>query len=159
LRGQLDGFLLSDFAKPEISYFDDALVEEDVLRLEVVVNDLVGELMQVADSTDYLPYYQFGLFLGYLLVLLQVERQVRTLAKLQHSAERIGIYLDCVIKSHDVGMAQHLVHTVLSYSMFHVVVLCLCVPFGVEFVYLHCNFLQFLSVVAFVDLTEASTAK
>ena len=42
LRGQLDGILLGGFAQTEISYFDSAFVEEDVLWLQVVVDNFVG---------------------------------------------------------------------------------------------------------------------
>ena len=50
LRGQFNGILLGGFAQTEISYFDSTLVEEDVLRLQVIVDDFIGQFMQIPDS-------------------------------------------------------------------------------------------------------------
>lgn len=55
LGGQLEHLVFGGFAQAEIGDLDSALVEQDVLRLEVIVDDLVAQLMQVPDCADDLP--------------------------------------------------------------------------------------------------------
>ena len=158
LRGELDGVLLGYFTKSEISDFDHPFMEEYVLWFQVVVDDFIGQIVQVANCTNYLSDDEFGLLFGYLFVLLEVEREVGSLAVLQHSAERVRVNFYSVIKPDDVGMTQHFMHGVLSDRMLNVVVLGLRIPLGIKLVDFDCHLAQLLSVVAFVDLAEATAA-
>lgn len=87
MRSEFDGFLFGNFAKAEISDFNNSFVKQDVLRFEVVVDDFVRQLVKVADSADDLSEYQFGLFLRDFLVFFQVERKIGSFAKLQYCTE------------------------------------------------------------------------
>ena len=87
LGRQLEVLVLGRLAQPEISDLDLPLMEEDVLRFEVVVDDLVGQLVQVANGAHHLPQDQLGLLLGDSLVFFEVVRKVRSLAVLHHRAE------------------------------------------------------------------------
>ena len=133
-------------------------MEEYVLWFQVVVDDFIGQIVQVANCTNYLSDDEFGLLFGYLFVLLEVEREVGPLAVLQHSAERVRVNFYSVVKPDDVGMTQHFMHGVLSDRMLHVVILGLRIPLGIKLVDFDCHLAQLLSVVAFVDLAEATAA-
>ena len=62
-------------------------MEEDVLRFEVIVDDLVRQLVQVPNGAHHLPQDQLGLLLWDSLVFFEVVRKVRSLAVLHHRAE------------------------------------------------------------------------
>ena len=55
-------------------------------------------------------------------------------------------------------MTQHFMHGVLSDRMLHVVILGLRIPLGIKLVDFDCYLAQLLSVVALVDLAEATAA-
>jgi hypothetical protein len=57
-------------------------MEEYVLGFQVVMDHLVRQLMQISNRTDDLSDDQFGFSLRDSFVLLQVERQVRSLTVL-----------------------------------------------------------------------------
>ena len=64
-------------AETEVGDFDFAVVEDDVLGLQVVVDDLFVLVVQVLQATQDLRYYQLGFLFGDLTVLFQVEVEVR----------------------------------------------------------------------------------
>jgi hypothetical protein len=97
LRGQLNDFLLGCFAEAEVCDFDSSLVEEDVLRFQIVVNDFVGQIMEISDCVNNLPDDKFGFLFRQFLVFAQVVGQIGSFAKLQNSAERGGIYFDSIV--------------------------------------------------------------
>ncbi len=51
LGSQLQVLILGSLAETEVSDLDSALMEEDVLGLEVVVDHLIRQFMQVANGT------------------------------------------------------------------------------------------------------------
>jgi len=63
------------------------MAQEDVARLEVVVDDGGLDLVEVLESGDGLTDDGAGLLLRDTLVLLEVEVQVVPLTELQHRAE------------------------------------------------------------------------
>ena len=79
-------------------------MKEDVLRLQVVVDNFVLQLMQVPDGRRHLPNYQFGLSLRYFLMFLQVVTQIRTITILQHCAEGIAVDFNSIVRADDVGV-------------------------------------------------------
>jgi hypothetical protein len=89
-------------------------------------------------------------------VLFQVKRQVRSLTALENGAERIGIDLNSIEKSHNIRMVQYLVYTILSNCVLHVVFLSSSVPLRIEFVYLYSYLAQVLDIVGFIYLTETT---
>jgi hypothetical protein len=82
LRSELDRIFFGGFAQTEVSYFNSPLMEEYVLGFQVVMDHLVRQLMQISNRTDDLSDDQFGFSLRDSFVLLQVERQVRSLTVL-----------------------------------------------------------------------------
>jgi len=72
-------------------------MEENVLRFQVIMNDLVGKFMEIANSTGDLPDDEFCLSLWYFFMLLEVVAEIWTLAILQHCAEGIRIDFDSII--------------------------------------------------------------
>jgi hypothetical protein len=81
-------------------------MEEYVLRLEVVMNNFVRQLMQIADRIHHLTDDQLCLLFWDLLVLLEIVGQIRAFAELEDCAEGRSVDLDCVVELHDVGMGQ-----------------------------------------------------
>lgn len=156
MGGQLDGVLFGGLAQPEVCDFDPPLVEEDVLGFEVVVDDLVRQLVEVADGTHHLPNDQLRLPLRDPLVLFEIEGQIGTLAELQDCAEGVGVDLDSVVQSHDIGVAEHLVNCVLPHRVLDVGLLGLTVPLRVELVHFHSHLLQLLHIVGLIHLAETS---
>lgn len=134
LRSQLQVLLLGCLAQPEVRDLHPPLVEQDVLRLQVVVDYLVRQLVQVANRTHHLTQDQPRLLLGDAFVLLEVVRQVGTIAVLHDGAEGRGVDLDGIVELDDVGVGQHLMDAVLSKGVFHVVLLRTAVPAIVELV-------------------------
>lgn len=57
MGSQLNHVLFCGLAKSKVSDFDSSLVEENVLGLQVVMDDLVWQLVQIADGTHHLPDY------------------------------------------------------------------------------------------------------
>lgn len=88
LGGELQVFVLGGLAETEISDLDPALVEEDVLGLQVIVDHLVRQFVQILDGTHDLPEDESCLLLRDALMLLEVMRKVRALAILHDRAER-----------------------------------------------------------------------
>jgi hypothetical protein len=131
-------------------------MEEDVLRLQVVVDHLIRQLMQVFDSTHYLSEYESCLFLGDALMLLEIVGKIRALAVLHDSAERGGIDIDRIIQLDNIGMAEQLMHIILPQCMLDVILLGTVVPIAVELMQLHCHLTQLLAVETLVHLTETT---
>ena len=68
--------LLDDLAQAEVSDFHLAVVEDNVLRFEVIVDYFLLLVIQIFQTAQYLRYDKLGLFLCDLLVLLQVVVQI-----------------------------------------------------------------------------------
>ena len=63
-------------------------MEENVLRFEVVVDDLVWQLVEVLDCVDDLSDDQFCLFLWNFAMFFEIEAQIWPFTVLKDSAER-----------------------------------------------------------------------
>ena len=63
-------------------------MEENVLRFEVVVDDLVWQLVQVFDCVDDLFDDQLCLFLWNFAMFFEIEAQIWPFTVLKDSAER-----------------------------------------------------------------------
>ena len=81
-------------------------MEKYVLRLEIIVDHFVWQLVQVFYSINHLSDDHLGLFLSYLLMLLQVIGQVWAFAKLENGAKGSGVDLHRVIELHDIRVRQ-----------------------------------------------------
>ena len=82
LRRKLDCVLLGGFAQSEVCDFDSSFVEENVLRFEVVVDDLIRELVQISNGAGDLSDDQLSLSFRNLFVLLQIITQIWSFAVL-----------------------------------------------------------------------------
>lgn len=134
-------------------------MEHDVLGLQVVVDHLLGQLVQVLYGIDDLLDDHLRLLLRQSLVLLQVVGQVRPLAVLQHRAEGILVDLYSAVQFHYVGMVQHLVHALFSHCVLDESVLELGAPLWTQLVQLTGHLSQLLCVECLVDLAEAAFAQ
>ena len=75
-------------------------MEQNVLWFEIIMDDLVLLVVQVLKSTQNLGDDQLAFFLRKLLVMLDVHRQISSIAQLQNGAERVVVDLDCIILGH-----------------------------------------------------------
>lgn len=116
------------------------------------MDDLLFRFIQVLQSTQDLRYYQLGLLLRYLFVLLQVEVEVRALAELQHSAEAVVVNLDRIVVAHNSPIVQVLMNLVLAQRMLYVTLLNLLAPLVVEVVNLAGYLTAVLQVIGLVYL-------
>jgi hypothetical protein len=73
-----------------------SIVENDILRLQVVMDDLLLALIQIFEPTQDLGNNQLSLLLGDLSILLEVEVEIWPRAQLKNGAEAIVIDLDRV---------------------------------------------------------------
>lgn len=62
--------LVDDLAQAEVRDLDFAVVEDDVLRFQVKMNNTLRALVQILQAAQDLGHDQLGLLLGYLPVLL-----------------------------------------------------------------------------------------
>ena len=97
-------------------------MEDDVLRLQIVVDDLLLLFIQILEPTQNLRNYELSLLLRDLSILLQVKVEVRARTKLQDCAEAVVINLDGVKLFDYSPVVQVLVDLVLSYCMLYVIV-------------------------------------
>lgn len=70
LRCQLDDILVCRLAQAKVRDFYLPLVEQDVLRFQIVVDNFLWELVKVFNGVDHLLDHHLGLFLRQALVLL-----------------------------------------------------------------------------------------
>lgn len=110
------------------------MVEQDILGLQVIVDHLLGQLVQIPDCVHDLPDEQLSLFLLDGAIFAQVVTEVGSVAELQHRAEAGSVDLDRIVQPHNVWMLQLLMHGVLSKCVFYVVVLGLVAPGRTKFV-------------------------
>ncbi len=73
--------LIDRFAETEVRNLDLAIVKQDVLRFQVVVNDLLGLIVQVLEPRQDLGNNELGLLLRNLFVLFQIHVQAGSLTK------------------------------------------------------------------------------
>ena len=104
MGSQLNPILLGCFAKAEVSDLYASLVKENVLRFEVVVDDLVWQLVQVLDCVDDLSDDQLCLFLWDFAMFFEIEAKIRPLAVLKDGAERGRVHFDSIMQLNDIGM-------------------------------------------------------
>lgn len=78
---------IEDLADAEVQDLDHSLIEDDVLRLEVVVDDGRHLRTEVVDYACDLFDYHLCLILSYYALELQVLGQSVALAVLQHDAD------------------------------------------------------------------------
>ena len=115
-------FVLFDtFAQSKITELDFAMMKQDVLWFEIIMDDLVLLVVQVLKSTQNLGDDQFAFFFRQLLVMLDVHRQIGSIAQLEDGPERVVIDLDCIILSHYSRVIERSVDLVLSESMLDVI--------------------------------------
>ena len=125
LRGQLDLLmtLVDDLAQAEVSDFHLSVVEDDVLRLKVVVNDLLFALVQVLQPTQYLRNYKLGLLLGDLPILLQVEVEIWPRAQLKDRTEAVVVDLHGVKLLYDPSVVEVFMDLIFTDGMLNVIIL------------------------------------
>lgn len=92
------------------------------------MNDLLFRFVQVLEATEDLRYDELGFLLWYLLMLLEVEIEVGTLAQFKDSAEAVMINLNSVKVSHHSPIDQVFMDIVLSDSMLDVALFDLLSP-------------------------------
>lgn len=89
-----------------------AFGQQNVARLQVVVNDRRLDFVEVLESRDDLHDDGARLALRYRLVLLQIEVEVMAVAVLEDRTKRVGIDLEDVVEFHDTRMVERLVDVV-----------------------------------------------
>lgn len=151
--------LVHGLAEAKVSDLDLAIVKKDVLGFQIVMDDLLFRFIQVLQSAQDLRYYQLGLLLRYLFVLLQVEVEVRALAELQHSTEAVVVDLDRIVVAHNSPIVQVLMNLVLTQCMLNVTLLNLLAPLVVEVVDLAGYLTAVFQVIGFVYLGVAALTK
>ena len=107
--GLHDGFLAFEaLGEPEVAKFAGGLLEEDVGRLEISVNN--AALVQVLGPVDNVPEVVLGLPLGDPLLLMQQFEEVSVLAELSDYVHVVGglVYVE---ELDDVGVG-HFFHNV-----------------------------------------------
>ena len=114
--------LIYCLAKPKVCDLDFPKMEDDVLRLQIVVDDLLLLFIQILEPTQNLRNYELSLLLRDLSILLQVKVEVRARTKFQNCAEAVVINLDSVKLFDYSPVVQVLVDLVLSYCMLYVIV-------------------------------------
>ena len=161
LAGQLDLVLvlLDDLAQAEVCDLNLAIVEDDILRLEVVVDNLLLLIVQVLEPREDLRNDQLGLLLIDLLILLQVVVEVRPAAQLQNRAKAVVVDLHRVVMPHHTPVRQLFMDLVLAQRMLDVVVLDLVTPAVIEVVDLAGDLATILQVKRLVHLREATLAE
>ena len=91
-------------------------------------------------------------------MFFEVEGKIWAFAIFKDCAEWIGIDLDCIVESDDIGMAKHFVDHVLSDCVFDVILFGLVVPLRIELVHFNCYFFELFDVKGFVDFAEPSSS-
>ena len=151
--------LISDLRKPEIGQLDLTVLEQDILRLDIIMDDGALESVEIVDKAQQLPRDEPGLALGGYGVLLHVDREIGPVAELHHRAEGVLVDLDGVVEHDDILMAQLLVNLVLTKRMLDVVGLVGLRPAAAQLVDLAGDPAHFDDVKGFVDLAESALAK
>ena len=105
--------LLNDLAQAEVCDFYFTIVEDYILRLQIVVNNLLLLVIEVLEAGQNLRNNQLCLFLLYLLVLLQIVVQVRATTQFKNRAEAVVIDLNCVVVLDHPSIIQLFVDFVL----------------------------------------------
>lgn len=149
----------NDFAEAEVSDLDLTVVEDYVLRFEVVVDDFLFLVVQVLQPTQNLADDQLCFFLLYLLVFLQVVIQVWATAELENGTKAVMVNFNSVEVFHDAAMVQLFMDLIFTQGMLDVVVFHLVTPAVVEVVDFACHLTELLQVEGLVDLREATFAK
>lgn len=111
-----------------------AVAQEDVARLEVVMDDGRLDFVQVFEGRHDLRDDRSRLPLANDLVLLEVKIEVVPVAVLEHRAERIGVYLEDVKEPDDTRVVQLLVNVVLPQGVLDVIGLLVVLPVLVQLV-------------------------
>lgn len=161
LGRQLDplGSLVHDLAEAKVRDLDLPIVKDNVLWFQVEVYYLLFALVQVFQAAQNLRYDQLSFLLMNLLVLLQIEVQVRARAQLQYGAEAVVIDLHGIVLVHYSAVVQVLVNLVLSDGVLDVVVLDLLGPAVVEVVDLAGHLAAVLQIEGLVDLGVPALAE
>ena len=79
-------------------------MEENVLRFEVVVDDLVWQLVEVLDCVDDLSDDQFCLFLWDFAMFFEIKAKIWPLTVLKNGAERGRVHFNSIVQLNDIGM-------------------------------------------------------
>mmetsp|Transcript_13091 Transcript_13091/g.30280 ORF Transcript_13091/g.30280 Transcript_13091/m.30280 type:complete len:280 (-) Transcript_13091:548-1387(-) len=131
-------------------------MEQDVARLEIVVDDLLLLLVEVTQSRKHLHDDRTGLAFGEQALLFQELLEVPRVAVLQHRAEPVRRYLEDVEEADDAGVRQLLLDLVLARGVLHVVGSLLLRPRRIQLVDLARDLLEVLEVESEVHFREAS---
>lgn len=113
-------------------------------------------LIEVLKPTQNLGDDQFGLFLWHLLVLLKIEVEIGSRAKLQHSAKAVMIDLNRVELLHHSSVVQVLMDLILSKGMLDVTFFDLLTPAIVEVMDLASHLSAALEIISSVDFGVAA---
>jgi len=73
---------LDNFAQAEVGDLDLAIVEDDILRLKVIMDNLLLLVVEVLEAGQNLGNYELGLLLLYLLIFFQVVVEIGPTAQL-----------------------------------------------------------------------------
>lgn len=103
-------------------------MEDNVLRFQIIVDDLLFLVGQILQAGQDLRDDQFGFFLLELLVLLEVVIQVGTRTQFQDGAETVMVDLDSIVVFHYASVGQLLVDFILTQRMLYVIVFDLITP-------------------------------
>jgi len=148
-----------DLAKAEVGDLDLSIMEDDILWLQVEVNDLLLALVEILEAAEDLGNYQLCFLFRNLLVLFQIEIQIRPRTQLKYGAKAVVVNFHGVVLVDDPPVVQVFVYLILPDGVLDVIVLDLLGPAVVEVVDLAGNFSAGLQVVCLVDFGVASLAK
>mmetsp|Transcript_191 Transcript_191/g.330 ORF Transcript_191/g.330 Transcript_191/m.330 type:complete len:225 (+) Transcript_191:272-946(+) len=157
--------IINNFAQPKVGNFGiPPLVEQDIARLQVVVNDALTSSIrrrsaQVPHPRQHLKQHRARVPLRQPPPILQKRVQIRALATLQNGRKAVRVDLEHVVQAHDAGMAHLAVYFVLAGDVFGVVFLLGVGPGGFELVDFDGNVAHVLEVEGAPDLGEAALAE
>lgn len=121
--------LFNLLAEAKVTQLDLSLVEKDVLRFKVIMDDLRFLLAQVKESLHDLLHNHPGFLLRDDLPLLQKVREVRPSTAFEYCAEGFAVYLDVIEERHYPVIVQALMNVNFEFDVIHLHALS---PGGIE---------------------------
>ena len=109
-------------AQAKVSNLNLSIMEDNVLRLKVVVNNFLFAFVQILKPTQDLRNDELDLLLCNLAVLFEVEIQIWSRAKLENGTKTIVINFNCIELFDNPSMIEVFMYLVLSNGMLYVVV-------------------------------------
>ena len=106
--------LLHDFAKSEICYFDFTVMEKDILRFDIIMDNYLALRIQIVYGSNELVNDKFSFNLRYNSILLQKYRKIFPFTVFKNCTETILIYFNCIKKFDNIWMIQLAMNLILS---------------------------------------------